>query len=316
MPNAGGARRSRVACETHGFRNLFERRRVGSALAVLSAFVVPLPDASRLPLVLSSVRRGSRVIQQTPTTPEVVVASETPLLPEAKEKPRGAPKWETDSRDRLKTALRKYIKPLAALVDRDANEGDTRILVTEILTEALGFDKFEDLTTEYQVRGEFADYGIRIDKQLVAFLETKRATTKLAAKHLRQVEMYAVNEGVEWVILTNGVHWQVYHIGMSPGAPVQIDLAIDVDLLGDDTNTHKANQLFFIAKEALKRKRIDELWKEKVATSPRSLVAALFAEPVLSSIRKELRRRTSHQVEEKEIAELLRTTVIRPECIG
>jgi hypothetical protein len=36
--------------------------------------------------------------------------------------------------------------------------------------------------------------------------------TKLSTRHLRQVEMYAVNEGVEWIILTNGSVWQVYHI--------------------------------------------------------------------------------------------------------
>jgi predicted type IV restriction endonuclease len=46
----------------------------------------------------------------------------------------------------------------------------------------------------------------------------KRCTTKLGAKHLRQVEMYAVNEGVEWMILTNGQVWQVWHL--TAGLPV------------------------------------------------------------------------------------------------
>jgi hypothetical protein len=60
-----------------------------------------------------------------------------------------------------------------------------------MLCDALGFDKYEDLTTEYQVKGEFADYGIRIDKQLIAFIEVKRCTTALNERHLRQVQMYA-----------------------------------------------------------------------------------------------------------------------------
>jgi Type I restriction enzyme R protein N terminus (HSDR_N) len=118
------------------------------------------------------------------------------------------PRWEADTRDRVRSAVRRFARPLADLIDRDANEGDTRLLVTDFLCEALGYDKYEDLTTEYQVRGEFADYGVRIDKQLVAFVEVKRAATKLGAKHLRQVEMYSVNEGVEWMILTNGQVWQ------------------------------------------------------------------------------------------------------------
>jgi hypothetical protein len=40
------------------------------------------------------------------------------------------------------------------LADRDANEGDTRLLVTDFLCDGLGFDKYSDLTTEYQVKGE------------------------------------------------------------------------------------------------------------------------------------------------------------------
>jgi hypothetical protein len=81
--------------------------------------------------------------------------------------------------------------------------------------DGLGFDKYADLTTEYQVKGEFADFGVRIDRELVAFIEVKRVATKLSTRHLRQVEMYAVNEGVEWIILTNGSVWRVY---TSPGA--------------------------------------------------------------------------------------------------
>ena len=36
--------------------------------------------------------------------------------------------------------------------------------------------------------------------------------------------MYAVNEGVEWLILTNGSQWQVYRL--IAGLPVTIDMVI------------------------------------------------------------------------------------------
>lgn len=168
---------------------------------------------------------------------------------------------------------------------RDANEGDTRVLVTDFLCDALGFDKYADLTTEYQVKGEFTDYGIRIDHQLVAFIEVKRATTKLNAKHLRQVEMYAVNEGVEWVILTNGVRWQAYHVTGS--LPVKIDLVLDVDLLSVESPNHKISNLFYLTSASFKHREIEELWKTTAASSPRSLTEAVFSDPVITAIRKE-----------------------------
>ncbi len=226
---------------------------------------------------------------------------------------RTAPKWEAAARERLRAAIRKYHRPLTELVNRDANEGDTRLLVTDFLCDALGFDKYADLTTEYQVKGEFADYGVRIDKDLIAFIEVKRVATKLTTKHLRQIEMYAVNEGVEWMILTNGAHWQVYHL--SGGLPVEIDLTLDVNLLGDDTGPRKADQLFYLTREALKRRQIDELWKARRAMSPGSLAQALTSAPVIEALRMELRRRTKHNADPAEIARLLKTTVIRPECL-
>lgn len=250
------------------------------------------------------------------TAVKPVVHEDKPLAEPVRKAPAGKsmPKWEQDSRERVKAGIRKFAKPLADLIARDANEGDTRLLVTDFLCDVLGYDKYEDLTTEYQVKGEFADYGVRIDKQLVAFIEVKRVATKLGVKHLRQVEMYAVNEGVEWMVLTNGAVWQVYHL--TGGLPVVIDLAFDVDLSSDETVTTKANELFYLTREAFKRRQIDELWKAKAATSPKSLATVVTSEAVAEAIRKELRRQTGRNVETKELRKLLVDTVIRPDALA
>ena len=200
---------------------------------------------------------------ETVITADIVeVAGEEPGPAAKKARARQMPKWEADARDRVRAAVRRFARPLADLVARDANEGDTRLLVTDFLCDGLGYDKYEDFTTEYQVKGEFADYGVRIARQLVAFIEVKRGTTKLGAKHLRQVEMYAVNEGVEWMILTNGQVWQVWHL--TPGMPVELDLALEVDLLGDGGPAQKPTPCSLV-KEGFKRHVIDELWRVKAA---------------------------------------------------
>lgn len=253
---------------------------------------------------------------ETPTSASVILTNDQePILENSKPKPSTtAPKWETVARERMRGAIKKFVKPLADLVARDANEGDTRLLVTDMLCEGFGFDKYSELTTEYRVKGEFADYGIRLDKELIAFLEVKRITTKLAAKHLRQVESYAVNEGVEWVILTSGVVWQVYHI--TGGLPIVVDLALEVDLLSEHTLAQKANQLYYLTRESLKRRQIDALWQAKRATSPKSLAKVLCSDTVVTAIRKELKRTTGQSVTEVEIVRLLNETVLVPECLG
>jgi Type I restriction enzyme R protein N terminus (HSDR_N) len=257
---------------------------------------------------------GADTPSETIITAEIVeVVVEEPGRAAKKATGRQMPKWEADARDRVRAAVRRFARPLADLVARDANEGDTRLLVTDFLCDGLGYDKYEDLTTEYQVKGEFADYGVRIAKQLVAFIEVKRAATKLGAKHLRQVEMYAVNEGVEWMILTNGQVWQGWHL--TAGLPVGLDLALEVDLLGDGGPTQKADILFPLSKEGFKHRVIDDLWRVTAATSAKSIGTAITSDTVVEQIRKELRRQTGHNMDPAELKDLIESSVLRPDAL-
>lgn len=57
-----------------------------------------------------------------------------------------ASSWEIDARERVRAALRQLQESLVDLVARDADEGDAPLLVTDMLCDALGYDKYEDLT--------------------------------------------------------------------------------------------------------------------------------------------------------------------------
>ncbi|MBA2897790.1 hypothetical protein [Nonomuraea soli] len=113
------------------------------------------------------------------------------------------------------------------------------------------------------------------------------------------------------MILTNGQVWQVYHL--TGGLPVEVDLAFEVDLLSDSTPASKADSLFFLSKDAFKRRLIDDLWKARAATSPRSLAQVILSDTVLDTIRREVRRQTSHNADAKDLARVLREEVLRAE---
>lgn len=247
---------------------------------------------------------------------ETVVLAET-LRPAAATTPTSVsrtPKWELAAREQVHATIKRCIKPLEALRARDANEGDTRMVVTDMLCEGLDYDKFKDLTTEYMVKQDFADYGVRIDKQMVAFIEVKRISQKLNERHLRQVLMYAVNEGVEWMVLTNGAVWQAYHL--TGGLPVVVDLAFEIDLLGPASLAEKTELMFLLHKEALKRRRIDEVWRHRAATEPGTLLDVLLSEPVLDQLRKEVRRRTGIATTAESLREVIRSEIVDPKLIA
>lgn len=248
-------------------------------------------------------------MEETAVTIQTTETAETPSQPR-----NGSPKWESGARERVKTALRKFGKALSGLAEADANEADTRLFITDFLSEALGYDKYSELSTEYRVKNEYADYAIRVDKELLAFVEVKRINTKLNAKHLRQVQAYAVNEGVEWIILTNGVQWQVYHL--SGGLPLITDLAFEVDLLGETPPAYKIGHMFYITREAMKRRKLNELWQAKSATSPKSLSGIMLSPSVIMAIRKELKKATGYNVDADEVSRLVKETCLRAECFG
>lgn len=216
-----------------------------------------------------------------------------------------SPLWESKSKETLKNFLKKNTKSLTSLLERDAVEGDTRTFVTDMLVEGFGYDKYEELTAEYLVKGEFADIGIRIDKQIHAFVEIKRVSVALKDQHLRQVKTYAANEGVDWAILTNGRIWEVFHI--SNTTPLTHTLVFSVDLLSEQTPSQKVEKLWRLSREAMKRDVLIDEWKAVSALSIDVISEAITSDEVLKVLRSQIRKKTKQLVDETKLKAILRS---------
>jgi len=210
---------------------------------------------------------------------------------------------EEKVKQRIKAGQGKIAKRLQDAQEADLNEADTSALVAHILQTLLGYDPLDDLTQQYKVRGLFADYGVKIDGQLIAFVEVKSARTALNERHLRQVEQYATNQGIDWLILTNASRWQVYHVTFTK--PISRDLVVDVDLTAAPT-AQVADDLYYLSKESLRRGEVEKLWRERTAVGPCNLVKVLFSTPVIDRIRKELRSITGYNPSPEDLARSIR----------
>ena len=207
--------------------------------------------------------------------------------------------WESKVKDSIKAFIRKNNKSLQSLIDRDAVEADTRTFVMDMLVEGLGYNKFDELTAEYLVKDQFADLGIRVEKKLLAFIEIKRVSTPLREQHLRQVKEYAANEGLEWVILTNGQVWECFHLSNS--TPLEVHKLFSVDLLGPDTPAIKAENLALISREYLKRGVLTQIWKTESALQLEVVASAINTPAVLAAVRAEIRKKTKQLVDQKKL---------------
>jgi predicted type IV restriction endonuclease len=217
--------------------------------------------------------------------------------------------------ERAKAAIRRYQKVLESAKKRDVNESDTSVIVKDMLSDILGYDKYEDVTTELAVRSTFCDLAIKVKGRLQYLIEVKSIGTDLKDNHLRQAIEYGSREGVEWVLLTNGAVWQAHRIRFEQ--PIDHDLVFDVNLLdGAEKPGEIVEKLYLISKDAGSASQIDLYWKHKEATSRYVVAQLLLAESSLAMLRRQLRTLfPGLKVTEAEIERLLRADVLKRDAL-
>ena len=100
---------------------------------------------------------------------------------------------------------------------------------------------------------------------------------------------YAANQGVDWVLLTNGVRWCVYHVFFT--RPIAQELVVDIDFMALNPKSESdIETLYLWCKEGWQRSALGEFHTQKQALSRFFLGAMILSDPVLEVVRRELRR--------------------------
>jgi len=190
---------------------------------------------------------------------------------------------------RLSAGLRRFQPILDSARARDVNESDTVVIVTDILAEVLGYDKYTEITSEHMIRSTFCDLAIHIDGQLAVLIEVKAIGLGLKEPHTKQAVDYAANKGCEWVALTNGACWRVYQVTF--GKPIGAELIAEVDLtLLNHRKEADLGVLWALSKEGWQKSRLSEVAAEQQALNRFTVGAILTGDACLALLRKELRK--------------------------
>ncbi len=130
-------------------------------------------------------------------------------------------------------------------------------------------------------------------------VEAKAAGEKLRDRHVEQAELYASENNFHWVVLTNGVVWNLYHLTFDDG--IDYEKAFSVDL--SDGNFDKNSELLaLLHKQAIKKGEHEAFWERAAALSPESVGRFVFDEQVLSLMRREIHRAEGVFLDIEEIA--------------
>ncbi|MDV6341418.1 type I restriction enzyme HsdR N-terminal domain-containing protein [Nitrosomonas sp. Is24] len=217
--------------------------------------------------------------------------------------------------DRISSNLKTYQNVANSHKSKDVSEADTVTLVKDILAYCFGFDKYQELTSEQQIRGTFCDLAVKIDSKIKYLIEVKAAGVNLNDSHLRQAINYGANQGIEWVVLTNAVEWRLYRIKF--GQPVDYEEVSSFNLL--EINPKKEDDIkkvFLLCREGISSDAMDTFHQHSQILNKFTIAQILLTESVVSTVKREIRKLFPElKVDSEQIADILNNDILKREVI-
>ncbi len=216
---------------------------------------------------------------------------------------------------RLVAAVPKFKDILMRAKERDINESDTVTIVTDILSEVFGFDKYSEITREHVVQGTYCDIAIQTEKGVEYLIEVKAIGLTLNSRHLRQAVNYAAREGINWVVLTNGIDWELHRVSVED--KVQNELMFRFSFAEINMRQKESVELLFLlCKRGVQKDLISDYYQRKQSINRYTVGALMLTEPVINVVRRELRKyKPEIKVDSSEIEELVEKEVIKREIL-
>lgn len=203
----------------------------------------------------------------------------------------------------IRASLKKVLPYLLQAQQENLNEADTVRRVVKVFEDVLGYDGMTEISRESLIKGKYADVAVKLDGATRILVEVKSAGTVLRERHTDQARAYAAEGNVAWVVLSNGVVWNLYHLTFEEG--IDYDLVFSVDLSGEAFET-SADTLALLHRDSIRKNLHEELWKARSALSAQSLGRALFTEGVVRLLRREIRRTQGISIDEDRLVAALR----------
>lgn len=217
--------------------------------------------------------------------------------------------------DRLQAGIKRFQPILASAKARDVNESDTVIIVTDMLSEVFGYDKYSEITSECSIRGTWCDLAIKINGSFEYLIEVKAIGLELKDSYTKQAIDYSANQGTDWVILTNGEVWRVYKVTFAK--PIDSELVLEFSFSQLNAKKHSDIELtYHLTREGWMKSALGEFHTQRQALSRYFLGAMILSNPVLDVIRRELRRLSPDvRIDTEQIKSVLTQDVLKREVV-
>lgn len=204
----------------------------------------------------------------------------------------------------IRRPLKKLIPVLLKAREDNLNEADTVLRLVMFFEDVLGYNRLTDITREFPIKTKYVDLALKIDGVIRLFVEAKAAGCDLRDRYIEQAKSYSAESNIRWVVLTNGVNWNLYHLSLSDEEGIDTERVFSLDLASDGID--KAAECLALLHEQSVRKGEHEIfWKKYTALDAQSLGRALYSDTVLRLIRREVHQREGILLDEEDLAKAI-----------
>jgi hypothetical protein len=208
-----------------------------------------------------------------------------------------------------------FQKVLKKAKSRDVSESDTVTIVADIVADVFGFDKYAEITSEQAIRGTYCDLAVTLDGKPKYLIEIKAIGLDLKDNHLRQAVGYGANLGIPWVVLTNGIDWEIHRIKFERPLSHEQVLAFDFTALNPRRQDDR-ERAYLLCKEGIATAAMEEFHDYVQSVNRFMIGAASLTDPVTGAIRRELRRVSPGlKVTNEEIENILVSEVFKRDLV-
>lgn len=201
---------------------------------------------------------------------------------------------------------------------KSATEEDARIIINDILSYVLGYDKYNDLKTEYKDKNGRLDYVVKLNEGPNAkkkekhdfIIEAKSTCVELKEDYVNQTLSYCLSMGVDYFVLTNVKEWKLFKV-INTKSKKEADLIWECNLInGKDLDT-LTDEMYVFSKYAYLEKVWDRVSDISKATDIGELLAIIYSDKFVKMMCRSLRDLHEVKISEAALQDILAKDIFK-----
>ena len=216
----------------------------------------------------------------------------------------------------FKKKYQDYKKILLKGKSNDINESDTVDIIASMLVDLFGYDRFEDITREYAIKGTYCDLALKIDKKVKILIEVKAIGIELKENHIRQAVSYGATEGISWIILTNGINWKLFKLIHTDRVEENLVYNIYFDNINLRKESSEIDQMFLISKLGFSKGLVESVFEQQQLVNKYNIGSILMSDKVANAVKSQLKTlNSSIKVNNDEVKMIIENDIIKREIV-